>query len=158
MLMAQAFSYMDPQWASVMCLMGGRPLVVLPRFSASGFWTSAREHSATLTYVLGAMPMLMWAQPSRPLDRDNSVRLVLCSGIVPDLHRRFEERWGHLGASSTGRPRAAWTWPFRLPLARPWARGRWAGRRPVSRSGSPTRPMLRRPTARSARFSSAASP
>ena len=94
MLIAQAFSYMDPQWASVMCLMGGRPLVVLPRFSASGFWTSAREHGATLTYVLGAMPMLMWAQPPRPLDRDNSVRLVLCSGIVPDLHRRFEERWG----------------------------------------------------------------
>ena len=91
MLIAQAFSYMDPQWASVMCLMGGRPLVVLPRFSASGFWTSAREHGATLTYVLGAMPMLMWAQPPRRLDRDNSVRLVLCSGIVPDLHRRFEE-------------------------------------------------------------------
>ena len=94
MLMAQAFSYMDPQWATVMCLMGGRPLVVLPRFSASGFWTSVREHGATLTYVLGAMPMLMFAQPPGPLDRDNMIRLVLCSGIVPDLHRRFEERWG----------------------------------------------------------------
>ena len=94
MLMAQAFSYMDPQWATVMCLMGGRPLVVLPRFSASGFWASAREHRATLTYVLGAMPMLMFAQPAGPLDRDNLMRLVLCSAIVPDLHRRFEERWG----------------------------------------------------------------
>jgi acyl-CoA synthetase (AMP-forming)/AMP-acid ligase II len=94
MLMAQAFSYMDPQWASVMCLMGGRPLVVLPRFSASGFWTSVREHGATLTYVLGAMPMLMFAQPASPPDRDTEMRLVLCSGIVPDLHRAFEERWG----------------------------------------------------------------
>jgi acyl-CoA synthetase (AMP-forming)/AMP-acid ligase II len=94
MLMAQAFSYMDPQWASVMCLMGGRPLAVLPRFSASGFWSSVREHGATLTYVLGAMPMLMSAQPASPLDRDNAMRLVLCSGIVPDLHQRFEERWG----------------------------------------------------------------
>jgi acyl-CoA synthetase (AMP-forming)/AMP-acid ligase II len=94
MLMAQAFSYMDPQWASVMCLMGARPLVVLPRFSASGFWTSVREHGATLTYVLGAMPMLTFAQPASPLDRDTMMRLVLCSGIVPDLHQAFEERWG----------------------------------------------------------------
>jgi len=93
MLMAQAFSYMDPQWAALMCLMGGCPLVVLPRFSASGFWNSARDHRATLTYVLGAMPMLMFAQPASPLDRDHRMRLVLCSGIVPDLHQRFEERW-----------------------------------------------------------------
>lgn len=94
MLMAQAFSYMDPQWASVMCLMGGCSLVVLPRFSASGFWNSARKHSATLTYLLGAMPMLLFSQPPSTLDRDNKMRLVLCSGIVPDLHRQFEERWG----------------------------------------------------------------
>jgi acyl-CoA synthetase (AMP-forming)/AMP-acid ligase II len=94
MLMAQAFSYMDPQWASMMCLMGGRPLVVLPRFSASGFWTSIREEGATLAYVIGAMPMLMFAQPASPLDRDNAMRLVLCSGILPDLHRKFEQRWG----------------------------------------------------------------
>jgi acyl-CoA synthetase (AMP-forming)/AMP-acid ligase II len=94
MLMAQAFSYMDPQWASVMCLMGGRPLVVLPRFSASGFWASARQHEATLTYVLGAMPALMYAQPPGAMDRASRMRLVLCSGIIPELHRKFEERWG----------------------------------------------------------------
>lgn len=94
MLMGQAFSYMDPQWATVMCLIGGCPLVVLPRFSASGFWNSVREHSATLTYVLGAMPMLLFAQPASPLDRNHALRLVLCSGIVPDLHRQFEQRWG----------------------------------------------------------------
>ena len=70
------------------------PLVVLPRFSASRFWRSAREHGATLTYVLGAMPGLMFGQPASPLDRDHVMRLVLCSGIVPDLHRQFEERWG----------------------------------------------------------------
>jgi acyl-CoA synthetase (AMP-forming)/AMP-acid ligase II len=93
MLMAQAFSYMDPQWASVMCLMGGCPLVVLPRFSASGFWNSVREHGATLTYVLGAMPVLLFRQPPGPLDTAHRMRLVLCSGIVPDLHRQFEERW-----------------------------------------------------------------
>ncbi|MEU6716170.1 AMP-binding protein [Nonomuraea sp. NPDC046802] len=94
MLIAQAYSYMDPQWATLMCLMGGIPLVVLPRFSASGFWASAREHGATLTYVLGTMPLLLHKQPPHPGDRDNRMRLVLCSGIRPDLHRTFEERWG----------------------------------------------------------------
>jgi acyl-CoA synthetase (AMP-forming)/AMP-acid ligase II len=93
-LMAQAFSYMDPQWCAVMCLIGGLPMVVLPRFSASGFWASVREHGATVTYVLGTMPLLMAKQPAHPLDRENRMRLVLCSGIAPALHRRFEERWG----------------------------------------------------------------
>lgn len=95
-LMAQAFSYMDPQWATVMCLIGGIPLVILPRFSASGFWNSAREHGATITYVLGTMPLLLFKQPPSPLDREHRMRLALCSGIAPDLHRAFEDRWGAL--------------------------------------------------------------
>ncbi|PZG15128.1 CoA ligase [Nonomuraea aridisoli] len=93
-MMAQAYSYMDPQWVTVLALVGGIPLVVLPRFSASGFWPAAREHGATLTYVLGTMPLLMHKQPPGPHDRDHRMRLVLCSGIQPDLHRTFEERWG----------------------------------------------------------------
>ena len=67
MIMSQAFSYMDTQWAAVMCLMAGNPFVVLPRFSASEFWPSVREHAATLTYVLGTMPLLMFKQPPHPL-------------------------------------------------------------------------------------------
>ncbi|MGW6494009.1 AMP-binding protein [Nonomuraea angiospora] len=94
MLIAQPYSYMDPQWATLFCLVGGIPLVVLPRFSASGFWASVREHGATITYVLGSMPLLLHKQPPHPHDRDNRMRLVLCSGIRPDLHRAFEERWG----------------------------------------------------------------
>ncbi|CAM5607060.1 Long-chain fatty acid--CoA ligase OS=Streptomyces alboniger OX=132473 GN=CP975_31510 PE=4 SV=1 [Streptomyces alboniger] len=93
-LTAQAFSYMDPQWKSVMCLIGGVPLVVLPRFSASGFWRSVRQHRATMTYVLGSMPMLLHKQPPRADDRRHSMRLILCSGIPRDLHSAFEHRWG----------------------------------------------------------------
>jgi acyl-CoA synthetase (AMP-forming)/AMP-acid ligase II len=93
-LTAQAFSYMDPQWKAVMCLQAGIPLVVLPRFSASGFWRSVRRHRATVTYVLGSMPMLLYKQPPDPAERDHSMRLVLCSGIPRDLHRAFEDRWG----------------------------------------------------------------
>lgn len=93
-LTAQPFSYIDPQWNTAMCLTAQIPLVVLPRFSASGFWPDVRRHRATIFYVLGTMPILLLKQPRTPEDRNNDVRLVLCSGIVPELHAEFEERWG----------------------------------------------------------------
>lgn len=93
-LTAQPFSYMDPQWNTAMALTAGIPLVVLERFSASGFWPSVREHGATVFYILGTMPMLLLKQPEQELDRMNSVRLVLCSGIPKAHHAQLEERWG----------------------------------------------------------------
>jgi acyl-CoA synthetase (AMP-forming)/AMP-acid ligase II len=93
-LTAQPFSYIDPQWNTAMCLTARIPLVVLPRFSASGFWPEVRRHRATIFYVLGTMPMLLLKQPPSPEDLNNDVRLVLCSGIVPDLHEELERRWG----------------------------------------------------------------
>ncbi|WP_157252344.1 class I adenylate-forming enzyme family protein [Nonomuraea typhae] len=92
-MVAQPFSYMDPQWMALMCLVAGVPLVVLPRFSASGFWPAARRYGATVTYVLGTMPMLLYKQPPHEHDRDNRMRLVMCSGIPPKLHAALEERW-----------------------------------------------------------------
>lgn len=93
-LTAQPFSYIDPQWNTLMCMTAGIPLVVLPRFSASGFWASVREHDVSIFYILGTMPTLLYKQPPHPSDRAHRVRLVMCSGIVPDLHAAFEERWG----------------------------------------------------------------
>jgi acyl-CoA synthetase (AMP-forming)/AMP-acid ligase II len=93
-LTAQAYSYLDPQWMTVMCLVAGVPLVVLPRFSASRFWSSVREHEASFLYLIGSMPLLLLKQPAHPADRDHRVRLVLCSGIVPELHAELEQRWG----------------------------------------------------------------
>ncbi|MEV0585548.1 AMP-binding protein [Nonomuraea sp. NPDC050310] len=93
-LTAQPFSYMDPQWNTVLCLMTGIPLVILPRFSATTFWRSVREHRVTFFYLLGTMPVYLLKQPEDPLDRTHDVRLVLCSGIDPGLHAVLEERWG----------------------------------------------------------------
>ncbi|KAM9862402.1 class I adenylate-forming enzyme family protein [Leucobacter sp. BZR 635] len=93
-LTAQPFSYMDPQWNTAMALTAGVPLVVLERFSASGFWPSVREHGATVFYILGTMPMLLLKQPEHPLDLENQVRLVLCSGIPQAHHAELERRWG----------------------------------------------------------------
>ncbi|HVU72039.1 MAG TPA: AMP-binding protein [Mycobacteriales bacterium] len=93
-LTAQPFSYIDPLWNVAACLLVGIPLVVLPRFSASGMWASVREHGATFFYVLGTMPLLLFKQPPHPADRDNQVRLVMCSGIPAHLHAQLEQRWG----------------------------------------------------------------
>lgn len=93
-LTSQPFSYMDPQWNTMLALTAGIPLVVLERFSASGFWPEVRRHGVTFFYVLGTMPVLLSKQPPDPADRDNKVRMVMCSGIVPELHAQFEERWG----------------------------------------------------------------
>lgn len=93
-LTSQPFSYIDPQWNTAMCLIGAVPLVVLERFSASGFWADVRRNGVSLFYVLGTMPVLLLKQPPIDVDRDNRVRLVMCSGIHPELHTQLEERWG----------------------------------------------------------------
>ncbi|WP_302915918.1 class I adenylate-forming enzyme family protein [Mycolicibacterium arseniciresistens] len=93
-LTSQPFSYMDPQWNTALCLTIGAPLVVLPRFSASGFMADVRSNRATFCYVLGSMPTLLFKQPPTPRDRDNSLRMVLCSAIPADLHAQLEQRWG----------------------------------------------------------------
>ncbi|WP_058036965.1 MULTISPECIES: AMP-binding protein [unclassified Rhodococcus (in: high G+C Gram-positive bacteria)] len=94
LLTAQPFSYMDPQWNAVLALTTGAPLVVLPKFSASGFMRDVRRHGATFCYVLGSMPTLLFKQPPGPEDRDNRLRGVFCSAIPVALHAALEERWG----------------------------------------------------------------
>ncbi|GLY38328.1 acyl-CoA synthetase [Amycolatopsis sp. NBRC 101858] len=93
-LTSQPFSYMDPQWNTVLALTAGAPLVVLPRFSASTFMADVRRHGVTFFYVLGSMPTLLFKQPPSPEDRDNRLRMVLCSGIPTALHEQLEQRWG----------------------------------------------------------------
>ncbi|OIJ26439.1 CoA ligase [Nocardioides luteus] len=94
LLTSQPFSYMDPQWNTALALTLGAPLVVLPRFSASTFMSDVRRHRATFFYVLGSMPTLLFKQPPTAEDRENDLRMVLCSGIPVALHARLEERWG----------------------------------------------------------------
>jgi acyl-CoA synthetase (AMP-forming)/AMP-acid ligase II len=93
-LTAQPFHYIDPQWNTLMCLYGGIPLVILPRFSASTFWRSVKEAGATYFYVLGAMPIFLLKQPPDPaFERGHRVKLVTCSGIPRELHAELEARF-----------------------------------------------------------------
>jgi acyl-CoA synthetase (AMP-forming)/AMP-acid ligase II len=40
------------------------------------------------------MPALLHKQPPHPHDRENKLRVVMCSGIPAALHAELEERWG----------------------------------------------------------------
>jgi crotonobetaine/carnitine-CoA ligase len=93
-LTAQPFYYMDPQWNVALCLLAGIPLVILPRFSASTFWQSVNAQDVSFLYLLGTMPMYLLKQPEHPaLEQSHRLRVVLCSGIVPQLHATYESRW-----------------------------------------------------------------
>jgi crotonobetaine/carnitine-CoA ligase len=79
---AQAYSALG----SLAC---GAGLVLLPRFSASGFLDAARRHSATEFNAIGAMLEILMRQPRRPDDADNPLRLCY-TGPAPEQERQLE--------------------------------------------------------------------
>jgi acyl-CoA synthetase (AMP-forming)/AMP-acid ligase II len=90
----QPFYYMDPQWNLMLCLINGIPLVVMDRFSPSRFWQTVKDFGVTFFYVIGTMPFYLLKQPEDPeLEKNHKVRAVLCSGIYPQFHATFEQRW-----------------------------------------------------------------
>jgi crotonobetaine/carnitine-CoA ligase len=85
---AQAYSTLG----SLAC---GAGLVLLPRFSASGFLDAARRHGATEFNAIGAMLEILMRQPRRPDDANNPLRLCY-TGPAPERERQLEieERFG----------------------------------------------------------------
>jgi carnitine-CoA ligase len=70
-------------------------LALLPRFSASGFWDSARRHGATEFNAIGAMIEILMRQPERDDDADNPVRVAYAGPTPPEeRHLEFERRFG----------------------------------------------------------------
>jgi carnitine-CoA ligase len=70
-------------------------LVLLPRFSASGFFDSARRYGATEFNAIGAMLEILMRQPERPDDADNPLRLAYAGPTPPEeRHLEFERRFG----------------------------------------------------------------
>jgi crotonobetaine/carnitine-CoA ligase len=84
-----------PAYSVLGSLASGAGLVLLPRFSASGFIDAARRHGATEFNAIGAMLEILMRQPARDDDADNPIRLVY-TGPSPerDRHREIERRFG----------------------------------------------------------------
>lgn len=74
-------------------LVAGCPMVVAPRFSASGFFGDIRLHNATVFNYIGAMLTMLAKQPEQPDDASNPVRLAIGGAAPAELWRRFERRF-----------------------------------------------------------------
>jgi carnitine-CoA ligase len=84
-----------PAYSVLGSLACGAGLVLLPRFSASGFLASARRHGATEFNAIGAMLEILMRQPERPDDADTPLRLCY-TGPSPtkEWQEAFERRFG----------------------------------------------------------------
>ena len=75
-------------------VLGGATLVVLDRFSASGFGRSLAEHKATITYLLGAMVSILLSTPESGADSAHQAVKALAPGVPARFHSAFSERFG----------------------------------------------------------------
>jgi crotonobetaine/carnitine-CoA ligase len=84
-----------PAYSVMGSLTIGAGLILLPRFSASGFLDSARKHGATEFNAIGAMLEILMRQPARPDDADTPLRLCY-TGPAPARERQeeMERRFG----------------------------------------------------------------
>jgi crotonobetaine/carnitine-CoA ligase len=84
-----------PAYSVLGSIVAHASLVLLPRFSASGFIDSARRHGATEFNAIGAMLEILMRQPERPDDPDNPLRIAYAGPTPPEeRHLEFERRFG----------------------------------------------------------------
>src|SRR4051794_3615851 len=84
-----------PAYSVLGSLATGAGLVLLPRFSASGFLDAARRHGATEFNAIGAMLEILMRQPARPDDAETDLRLCYTGpSPVREWQEAFEERFG----------------------------------------------------------------
>lgn len=74
-------------------LLSGRPMVLAPRFSASGFFDDLRRHRATVFNYIGAMLTMLYKQPEREDDAENPARLAIGGAAPTEFWREFERRF-----------------------------------------------------------------
>ena len=77
----------------------GGSIVLAERFSASRFWEEVREHGVTTSSLMRTIPQILLSLPERSDDRDNPLRLIVTL-LSPEMHLRFEERFGCKGVPS----------------------------------------------------------
>jgi carnitine-CoA ligase len=84
-----------PAYSVMGSLACGAGLVLVDRFSASGFLDTARRHGATEFNAIGAMLEILMRQPEQPGDADTPLRLCY-TGPAPERERQLaiEARFG----------------------------------------------------------------
>jgi crotonobetaine/carnitine-CoA ligase len=104
-------------------VLNGCTYVLEAKFSASGFWAAARQHKATVAYLLGAMATMLLAQPARAEDSAHCVRVALGGGVPAQFHRPFLERFGVPLVDGYGSTETNFVFAGSIPSNRPGTMG-----------------------------------
>ena len=69
-------------------------MLLRPRFSAGRFWPDVREHGVTVTVGVGGICHMLWAEPRKPDDADNPLRMIYSVPNPHDVRDDFRKRFG----------------------------------------------------------------
>lgn len=69
-------------------------MLLRPRFSAGRFWPDVRAHGVTVTVGVGGICHMLWAEPRKPDDADNPLRMIYSVPNPHDVQEEFLERFG----------------------------------------------------------------
>ncbi len=108
-------------------VLNGCTYVLESRFSASTFWAIARRHEATVAYLLGAMAMMLLAQPEKADNSAHRIRVALGGGVPGQFHRPFLERFGVPMVDGYGSTETNFVFAGSIPSDRPGTMGYLAG-------------------------------
>lgn len=81
-------------WSMMAMMQSGGCIIQLDRFHSSTWWETVRESGATILHYLGVMPAMLLNLPESEHDFNNQIKFGLGAGVEPDLHLRFEQRFG----------------------------------------------------------------
>jgi len=101
--------HMNCQAVTATCAMLTANCLILPeRFSPTRWWRDIVATRATIVHYLGVVPPLLLNQPETPEERAHRVKFGFGAGVEPELHERFEQRFGFplvevWGMTETGR-------------------------------------------------------
>ncbi|MDH2401209.1 ATP-dependent acyl-CoA ligase [Bradyrhizobium sp. SSUT18] len=104
-------------------VLNGCTYVLESKFSASGFWSAARRHNATVGYLLGAMASMLLAQPKTANDSTHRLRVALGGGVPPQIHGPFLERFGVPLVDGYGSTETNFVFAGAIPSDRPGTMG-----------------------------------
>lgn len=68
-------------------------MLLRQRFSAGRFWPDVREHGVTVTVGVGGICHMLWAEPRRPDDADNPLRMIYSVPNPHEVQEAFLERF-----------------------------------------------------------------
>ncbi|HVN87429.1 MAG TPA: long-chain-acyl-CoA synthetase [Candidatus Binatia bacterium] len=74
-------------------LVSGASVILVPKFSASRFWSDCVDLGATVFQYIGELCRFLLNQPRTPAETRHSVRACMGNGLRPDVWPQFQQRF-----------------------------------------------------------------